>query len=145
MHIQLSLGVIVALAAAFAAVPASIVAVRSGSAVRASFVLVLAMLATTPSTYVVLGVWPELVDARFRTFKRLHSALEVGMLRQEILDEVERRYPAEGPRRRPAVLFNADERWILRMDSEGAREPNCESILIDEADGRASRIRYSAD
>lgn len=145
MHIQLSFEVVVALAAVFAAIPASIVAVRSGSVVRAAFVLMLAMLLSAPSTYVVLCVWPELVDARFRSFKRLHSALQVGMERQEILDEVERCYPAGAARRRPVVLFDDERHWMLRMDPEGAREPNCESILIDTVDGRASRVRYSAD
>ena len=98
-----------------------------------------------PSLLVVAVRHPELVDARFRTFRRFHAEIRVGMTRTEVMDLVGRHYPAGGVRWRPTVMEDTPERLGFFMNSEGASEPNCEGIFMTMDGGRVVSVSYSPD
>lgn len=113
---------------------------------RARVGLVLgAMVCLLPSLLVVAVRHPELVDARFRTFKRFHAEIRVGMTRTEVMDLVGRHYPAGGVRLAPTVMADTPERLGFFMNSEGAAEPNCEGIFMTMDGGRVVSVSYSPD
>ena len=113
---------------------------------RARVGLVLgAMVCLLPSFLVVAVRNPELVDARFRTFKRLHAEIRVGMTRTEVMDLVGRHYPAGGVRLAPTVMADTPGRVGFFMNSEGAPEPNCEGIFMTMDGGRVVCVSYSPD
>lgn len=96
--------------------------------------------------YLVVAVYaPELIDARIRTYKALYREIESGMTRDQVLAMVDKHYPAGGMRQRPKIMKDTFEELGFFMNPEHSREPNCEGIFLDLADGRVVGKRYSRD
>lgn len=117
--------------------------VRSGG-VRALMIF-WALVCLIPAVYVFLAFHPALVDSRFRTYKRFYSDIQVGMTREQVLAAMERRYPAEGPRKRPTVMRDEPGRLGFFMNPETSSEPNCEGIFLTLESNRVTSVVYSAD
>ena len=98
-----------------------------------------------PAVYVFLGFHPELVDARYRTYKAFYSDIRQGMTREEVLSLVDRLYPSTGPRQRPKIMEDTPERLGFFMSAETSIEPNCEGIFLTLQGGRVSRKEYVRD
>ena len=130
-----------ALLALIAVVMACIV--RSGG-VRA-LMIVLAFVCLLPSAYVFLAFHPELVDGRFRTYKTFYHDIQVGMTREQVLAAMDRRYPADGPRKRPKIMDDTPTSLGFFMNPETSREPNCEGIFLTLEGGCVTKIVYSPD
>ncbi|HEY1170802.1 MAG TPA: hypothetical protein VGH19_05475 [Verrucomicrobiae bacterium] len=141
VHPVILISVIGALAALIALVFACKVKNRLGTAM----LIVLAMVFITPSVFVFLAFHPELVDARFRTYKRFHSDIQVGMTREQVIAVMEQRYPANGPRQRPKIMDDTSTRLGFFMNPETSREPNCEGIFVTLENGKVAEIIYSRD
>lgn len=88
---------------------------------------------------------PNLIDSRIRTYWAFYDAIEIGMTRQEVIDVMDSHYPAEGQRQRPTIMRDSEESLGFFMNPEQYREPNCEGIFVDFADGKVNRKSYSAD
>jgi hypothetical protein len=117
--------------------------VRSGG-VRA-LMIVLALVCLLPAAYVFLAFHPQLVDGRFRTYKRFYSDIQVGMTREEVLAALARRYPTDGPRKRPKIMGDTPTSLGFFMNPETSREPNCEGILLTLESNRVTKVVYSPD
>src|SRR5258706_15057968 len=117
--------------------------VRRGG-VRA-LMIVLALVCLLPAAYVFLAFHPQLVDGRFRTYKRFYSDIQVGMTREQVLAAMERRYPADGPRKRPKIMDDTPTSLGFFMNPETSREPNCEGIFLTLESNRVAKEVYSAD
>jgi hypothetical protein len=117
--------------------------VRS-STVKA-MMIVLALVSLLPGAYLFVGLNPWLVDSRFRTYRAFYKDIEIGMTREQVLAALERRYPANGQRKRPMVLHDTAEGLGFFMNPETSREPNCEGIFLTLVGGRVTKIVYSAD
>lgn len=109
------------------------------------FLIVIAIILLVPAGFVITLLKPELVDARFRTYKRLYSDIEVGMSRTEVMGLVEKHYPDEGRRLPPKLLENSAARLDFFMNPEKSREPNCEGIFLRMQDDAVTKKSYSAD
>jgi hypothetical protein len=94
------------------------------SAVKA-IMIALALIFLLPAGYVFVGFNPWLVDSRFRTYRAFYRELEIGMTREQVLAAMERRYPADGPRKRPTIMDDTPRRLGFFMNPEASREPNC--------------------
>lgn len=105
--------------------------------------VVLALLA--PSCLLVVVLNPELVDARFRTYKRLYRNIRIGMTRQEVLVLVDRHYPPGGERMPPFVMEDSPNRLGFFMNPGKSTEPNCEGIFLQMKDGKVVGKIYSRD
>jgi hypothetical protein len=116
---------------------------RSGG-VRA-LMIALVLFCLLPAAFVFLAFHPELVDGRFRTYKRFYRDIQVGMTREQVLAAMERRYPSDGPRKRPKIMDGTREGLGFFMNPETSREPNCEGIFLTLEAGRVTKIVYSAD
>ena len=114
------------------------------SAVKAIMV-VLALIFLLPSGYLFVGFNPWLVDSRFRTYRAFYRDIEVGMTRDQVLAVMGRRYPADGPRKRPKIMDDTSQSLGFFMNPETSREPNCEGIFLTLEGGRVTKIVYSAD
>jgi hypothetical protein len=114
------------------------------SAVKA-IMIALALIFLLPAGYVFVGFNPWLVDSRFRTYRAFYRELEIGMTREQVLAAMERRYPADGPRKRPTIMDDTPRRLGFFMNPEASREPNCEGIFLTLENGRVTKIVYSAD
>jgi hypothetical protein len=60
----------------------------------------------------LLAFYPELVDARFRTYKKFYGHIQVGMTREQVLAAMEQRYPTRGRRKRPNILNDTPDSWV---------------------------------
>lgn len=98
-----------------------------------------------PAAYVYLAFHPELIDARYRTYKAFYGDIREGMTREEVLSLVDRHYPLSGPRQPPKIMQDTPERLGFFMTAETSFEPNCEGIFLTLQGGRVSRKDYSPD
>ena len=105
----------------------------------------LALVCLAPGALLLLMRYPELVDARFGTYKALYADIEPGMTREDVLRLVEVHYPPGGPRLSPRAFKDEADALGFYMNPEGKTEPNCEGILLDLEDGRVTSKQYSAD
>jgi len=137
--------VLAAVVGAGAALVALVIAwlVRN-SAVKA-MMIVLALVFLLPGVYLFVGLNPWLVDSRFRTYRKFYEEIEIGMTREQVLAALERRYPTDGPRKRPKILNDTPEGLGFFMNPETSREPNCEGIFLTLEGGRVTKRVYSAD
>jgi hypothetical protein len=127
------------------AITAGVVAIRTQSRLVAGIMLLVALVSLAPSAYVVLAIFPELADARFRTYKGFYRDIHVGMTREQVLAAMERRYPKSGKRQPPRILENATNRLGFFMNPEKSVEPNCEGIFLNLESNRVVSKVYSAD
>ena len=107
--------------------------------------LVVALVLLVPPAFVTVAVFPELVDARFRTYKRFYRDIEVGMTRAEVDQLIARHYPPNGKRGEPFVCEDFENRLSFLMDPEGDRHPNCEGIQLTMKDGKVVEKSYTPD
>jgi hypothetical protein len=137
--------ILIAAVSALAALVAIVIACRARSGLVTAMMVVLALVFIAPTGYVYLAFHPELVDGRFRTYKRFYRDIQVGMTRDQVLTAMEQRYPTNGPRKLPTILNDTPEGLSFFMNPETAREPNCEGIFLTLETGRVTKIVYSAD
>jgi hypothetical protein len=104
-----------------------------------------ALVFLAPAGCVVLVLFPELVDGRFRTYKAFYHDIHAGMTRDQVLAAMERRYPAGGKRKRPTIMSNTSTNLSFFMNPETSREPNCEGIFLMLDGGRVTNVVYSPD
>jgi len=136
---------LIAAAALLGAIACIVFACLAGQWLRRSILIVTALILVAPSGLVLAILKPELVDARFRTYKRLYRDIEVGMTRAEVMNLLERHYPSDGKRLPPTLLEDTDTRIGFFMNPEGSREPNCEGIFLQMQDDAVVKKSYSAD
>jgi len=136
---------LIATGGALAALVAIVIACRAKSGLVTAMMVVLALVFIAPTGYVFLAFHPDLVDGRFRTYKRFYGDIQVGMTREQVLTAMEQRYPTNGPRERPKVLNDTPEGLGFLMNPEPSREPNSEGIFLALESGRVTKIVYSAD
>jgi hypothetical protein len=110
-----------------------------------SLLVLLALLILLPSGGLVVALYPELIDGRFRTYRAFYHDIQVGMDRGEVLRLMERHYPAAGPRQRPKIVTDEPARLGFFMNPERSPEPNCEGIFLALRNGRVVQKEYSAD
>jgi hypothetical protein len=137
--------ILIAVIGALAALVAITMACRARSGFDKAMMVVLALVFIAPAGYVLLAFHPELVDGRFRTYKRFYRDIQIGMTRDQVLAAMERRYPADGLRQRPKILSDTPEELSFFKNPETSRDPNCEGIFLTLAGGRVTQMLYSAD
>ena len=107
--------------------------------------IVVALVLLAPSGLVLMILKPELVDARFRTYKQLYGDIQVGMSRAEVMTLVDQHYPSGGRRLRPKVLEDSDDELSFFMNPEESREPNCEGIFLQMQEDAVVKKSYARD
>jgi len=137
--------ILIAAVGALAALAAIVIACRAKSGLVTAMMVVLALVFIAPAGYVFLAFHPELVDGRFRTYKRFYRDIQMGMTREQVLATMEQCYPTNGSRKRPKILSDTPEGLSFFMNPETSREPNCEGIFLTLETGRVTKIVYSAD
>ncbi len=137
--------ILIAAGGALAALVAIVIACRAKRGLVTAMMVVLALAFIAPAGYVFLAFHPELVDGRFRTYKRFYRDIQVGMTREQVLAAMEQRYPTNGLRKRPKILNDTPEGLGFFMNPETSREPNCEGIFLTLEAGRVTKMVYSAD
>lgn len=128
-----------------AALLAIVIARRTKRRIVTVIMILLALAFTVPAGFVFLAFHPELVDGRFRTYKRFYRDIQVGMTREQVLAAMEKHYPPNGPRKRPMIIDDTPRSLDFFMNPETSREPNCEGIFLTLEAGRVTRMSYSAD
>jgi hypothetical protein len=91
------------------------------------------------------AVFPWVLDARYSAYRIFFKTIEVGVSRDEVMVVLNRCYPAGGPRLRPRMVEDKEERVSFHMNAEGPREPNCEAIILAMEHGKVRSKWYSAD
>jgi len=104
-----------------------------------------ALVLLAPSVLVAIALKPELIDGRFRTYKRFYRDIQVGMLRNQVMELVNQHYPSDGIRHHPNVITDTKDNLSFFINSEGSREPNCEGIFLTMQNYRVVNKQYSAD
>ena len=137
--------ILAAAVGAVIALAALVVAWLARSSAAKTIMIVLALIFLLPAGYVFVGFNPWLLDSRFRTYRAFYRDLQVGMTREQVLAAMERRYPTDGPRKRPKIMDDTPESLGFFMNPETSREPNCEDIFLTLERGRVTEIVYSAD
>jgi hypothetical protein len=137
--------ILIAAIASVLAVAALVAVWRVRSVWQRVLFCLLFFLMACPGLFLVCAFNPWLVDARFRTYRHFYQDIEVGMTREAVLAQLEKHYPASGPRGTPKILEDTATRLGFFMNPEGNREPNCEGIFLSLADGRVTQKSYSAD
>ena len=137
--------ILIAAGGALAASVAIVIACRAKSGLVTAMMVVLALVFIAPAGYVFLAFHPELVDGRFRTYKRFYHDIQVGMTREQVLAAMEQRYPTNGARLRPKIMNDSADGLGFFMNPETSREPNCEGIFLTLEAGRVTKVVYSAD
>ena len=107
--------------------------------------IILALVFLLPGWLALTFLFPELVDARFRTYKQFYDGIQTGMTREQVLALMETDYPTNGLRKRPQIMNDTSNQLGFFMNPETSREPNCEGILLTLEHGRVVKKDYSAD
>lgn len=136
---------LIAAAGALAAVVSLFMAFRARNTFATGLLTVLALVCLAPAADLFLSAYPELADARFRTYRRFYRDLHTGLTRAQVLEVMVRHYPADSPRLRPTIEEDTPQRLSFFMNPETSREPNCEGIFITLQNDRAVAISYSED
>lgn len=106
--------------------------------------VLLAVLALTPTWMVLVMMHPEWMDARIRSYKTFYEGIQPGMTRDEVMALQAQLYPASGPRRPPRIFLEEAENLTFFMDPEDpASSLNCEAILLDLKEGKVAAKTYS--
>jgi hypothetical protein len=137
--------ILIAAVGALASLVAIIFACRAKSRLGTATLVVLALVFIAPAGYIFLAFHPELVDGRFRAYKRFYRDIQVGMTREQVLATMELHYPTNGRRKPPKVLNDKPEGLGFFMNPETSREPNCEGIFLTLEAGRVTKKVYSPD
>jgi hypothetical protein len=137
--------ILMAAVGALLALTAVIIGCKARSGLVTVLMLLLALVFIAPAGCVLLAFHPELVDGRFRTYKAFYRDIQVGMTREQLLAAMGRRYPSDGPRKRPKVMDDTPTRLGFFMNPETSREPNCEGIFLSLEHGRVAKKEYSPD
>jgi hypothetical protein len=116
---------------------------------KRAFLFIAAVALLAPSALVTIALKSELVDARFRTFKKFYSDIHVGMTRAEVMTLLSRHYPLNGKRHAPTIQDNpiskTESRLDFVMNPEDSTEPNCEWIFLEMRDDKVQKKDYSPD
>jgi hypothetical protein len=134
-----------AVAAVLATIAITVACLVRNRGVKA-LMIVLALVFLLPAAYIPIAVFrPELVDSRFRVYKKFYKDLQVGMTREQVLAAMDQRYPISGPRNRPTIMEDTPTRLVFFMNPETSREPNCEGIFLTLENNRVTKVEYAAD
>jgi hypothetical protein len=128
-----------------AAIICGVFASRASGWIKQAILLTVALVLLAPTGFVAIMLKPELVDARFRTYKLLYRDIQVGMTRSEVKQLVRQHYPPGGKRMEPKVVEDSTNALGYFMNPEDSREPNCEGIFLEIKDHKVVRKQYSAD
>jgi hypothetical protein len=137
--------ILIAAAGVLAALAAIVIACRAKSGFLVVVMVLLTLVFIAPAGYLFLAFHPELIDGRFRTYKRFYGDIQVGMTREQVLAAMEVRYPTNGPRKRPKILNDTPEGLGFFMNPEKSTEPNCEGVFLTLEAGRVATKVYSED
>jgi hypothetical protein len=109
-------------------------------------VLVLISFVTlAPAALVLVSMYPEWVDARYRSYKGFYEGLQLGMTHAEVMDLQAKLYPEGGPRQKPQIIMEDEKNLTFFMHPEHSTEPNCEGIFLVFENGRLKSKSYSPD
>ncbi len=116
---------------------------RSRSFAGRLFSVLMTLCFLVPSGILLVGMNPWLVDARFRTYKLFYWNLRSGMSRQEVLDTMNRHYPAGAPRQRPFIRQDSASQLDFHMNPEQGAETDHDEISLEMEEGIVIRKSYS--
>jgi len=136
---------LIAVTGAVGALLAVICACQVSGKVPQITLLALAAALLVPALYLAQALHPEIIDARFRTYKAFYRDIRIGMTKAEVLQVLDRRYPSPGRRQRPTVMEDKPERLGFFMNREVSKGPNCEGIFLTLKEGRVTSKQYSPD
>lgn len=107
--------------------------------------VLISLVLLAPAGLVVVTVFPEWVDARFRSYKTFYEGIQPGMTQAEVMAWEAQIYPEGGPRQRPQIIVQDETSLSFFMHPEHSTEPNCEGILLVFENGRLESKSYSPD
>lgn len=108
--------------------------------------MLIAIVTLVPAALVVLTMYPEWVDARFRSYKAFYADIQLGMTREEVMALQAKHYPEGGPRKRPHIIVDEAESLTFFMNAEVPDSwINCEGILLGFKEGKVNAKTYSPD
>lgn len=107
--------------------------------------IVAAVIFLMPSGLLIVMLKPELVDARFATYKRFYRDIDLGMTRTQVMELLEQHYPPEGDRLPPMLMQDSEERLDFFMNPENSSQPNCEGIFLHMRADKVAEKVYSPD
>jgi hypothetical protein len=135
--------ILIAAVDALAALVAIIFACRCKSRLGIATLVVLALVFIAPAGYMFLARHPELVDGRFRAYRRFYRDVQVGMTRENVLAAMEQHYPTNRRRKPPKVVNDTTVGLGFFMNPETSREPKGEGIVLTLEAGRVTKKVYS--
>ncbi len=74
--------------------------------------IVIALVLFAPTGLILASLKPELVDARYRTYKRLYREIQVAMTRTEVMALISSHYPPGGKRLPQRSLLIRRKSWV---------------------------------
>lgn len=108
--------------------------------------LLVAIAVLAPAGFVVLTVYPEWVDGRFRTYKDFYNDIRLGMTRDEVMKTLAGHYPEGGERQPPFIMVDEVDSLTFFMHPEDPGRPvGSEGILLGLQDGKVVSKTYSPD
>lgn len=107
--------------------------------------VLISLLALAPTGLVLVTMFPEWVDARYRSYKAFYEGIQPGMTKAEIMTWEAQIYPEGGPRQRPQIIVEDETSLSFFMHPEHSTDPNCEGILLVFEDGKLKSKTYSPD
>lgn len=108
--------------------------------------VLIAILTLAPAGLVVVTMYPEWVDARFRCYKAFYDGIQLGMTRDEVMAVQAKLYPDNGARQKPRIIIDEVESLTFFMHPEVSDSSvNCEGILLELKDGKVVSKVYSPD
>ena len=132
------IGVLLALGAIFVAGTTRSVALRI-------LMIAVTLILLVPAGLVLHALYPELLDNRFRTYKKFYADIQVGMAREQVFATMARHYPRNGVRESPTILQDTPTALNFFMNPETSTHPNCEGIFLTMEEGRVTNRKYSPD
>jgi hypothetical protein len=116
-----------------------------GSGQRVALLALAIALVVLPALVFGAALFPELFDARIRTYKRFYRNVEVGMTRDELLAVMRTTYEAAPQFAPPRLMTDTPERIFFLMDPQDSGGPNAEGIGFTLTSGKVSHKSYARD
>ena len=111
-----------------------------------ALLVLIAITTLAPAELVVLTLYPEWVDARFRSYKAFYAGIQLGMTREDVMVVQAKVYPEGGPRQKPRIIVDEVESLTFFMNAEVPDSSvDCEGILLAFKEGKVIAKTYSPD
>lgn len=100
------------------------------------------LVVVVPTVIIIAGQNPWVIEPRYRAYKQFYWSIGRAMTRENVMEELDKRYADGSGRLRPTIVQDSDDRLCFHMNLEGGGGIEGEEILLKMEAGRVVGKEY---